>query len=96
MSTAFVSDLTLDESLVSAHISREPSFEGMQAEEVSREGSPSLGDENVSPCLPSLLPRCVIESLSSPESLGQQTSPDLPSTSPPKVQCLQQYSCRGN
>ena len=86
MSTVFVSDLTLDESLVSAH---------NQAEESSMEGSPSLGDENVSPHPPSFSPLSVIDSLSSPESLRQQPCPNLPSTQAPKVQCLQEYCYSG-
>ena len=77
MSTVFVSDLTLDESLASSH---------NQPEESSMEGSPSLGDENVSPLPPSFSPLSVVDSLSSPESLRQRSSPDLPSAQPLKVQ----------
>ena len=86
MSTVFVSDLTLGESLISAH---------NQAEESSREGSPSLGDENVSRRPPSFSPLSVVDSLSSSESLRQQSSPNLPSAQPPKVQRLQEYCYSG-
>ena len=85
MSTVFVSDLTLDESLVSSH---------NQAEESSMEGSPSLGDENVSPCPPSFSLLSVVDSLSSPESLRQQSSTDLPLAQPPKVR-LREYCYSG-